>query len=713
MDSKETKKGAVEPRAAKKIKKTESAASAAPPRADTTKKTEPTASAAPPRAATTNSIPLSFLNTTTAKLATFEVCMTNGHYEEYSYKWDGQDRKTKVFRNILVSVDDNSQYCIGEVRKEKGRPADVVESAMETYKDGCKFRLSMVDIKIKDKPQYNHASHKIIVDLHNTKATKLLHDATVHAPMPSITCAECVGFNQYQAFDITALISNVSDPRSVQGRRHVRELTLLDGSTDASTDSVTPPIICPKVSVFYDKNMQGEDPAFMQAIVENVGKPTPFHFYGLTAQSTNNGMKIATSIPWYKIMVANGPRADKLIAEHTTTLAAYQNTNVRTLEHTWTPEDRDGAGDESLNDQEGQDTFCALLNDMSTPTGIASLDDKPSVWQLNWAFATIVPGNILTSKGDKIWLKIMLRDISGSVEVRMNEKHALELSGCKDKDHFIQSFNDGDPLFPSVLSIKVARKVKVLQPGDEEPLTQTGDVEPLTQTFVNYTVLAVSAQNVGLPRTEPSKELIGIMKSFSALSSAILPASPLMMMPPKVYPLMVQYPMDDLRPQPCQKVWMLLKATRKSTCTDEEPYLVTTEEVENAIGLDEDTSTAQKFQLMSMCNKDNRSSLMLTPSHGKHVFALAVITAMKDNTLFAESVETIQQSDKDSLAMTMRQEITLAVSLMKHAATGNVTTWTDTMSPLGSKRCRELSKSPTGPELEAFEAQPTKVPRTS
>ena len=192
-----------------------------------------------------------------------------------------------------------------------------------------------------------------------------------------------------------------------------------------------------------------------------------------------------------------------------------------------------------------------------------------------------------------------------------------------------------------------------------------------------------------------------------------------MLTPSKLYPLVVQYPIEDLPPQPCQKIWTLIKARKKSKCTDQPPYRVTTEDVEDVLDILGDaverdtasTKTKNKHSMVTMCNKDNRSSLMLTPSHGKHVFALVVVTAIKDATVFAENVELLQQKEKDDLAMTMRQEMTLAVRLMEHAASGHNTPWSETTSPLVAQRWRQLCRSPTGPELEALHVQMSKKAR--
>ena len=182
--------------------------------------------------------------------------------------------------------------------------------------------------------------------------------------------------------------------------------------------------------------------------------------------------------------------------------------------------------------------------------------------------------------------------------------------------------------------------------------------------------------------------LIGMLRASVTLSSAILPASLALAMPSKLYPLLVQYPVPDLPPQLCAKSWVLMKATKKSKCTEEPPYNVTTNDVEDALEETEretaSQDTTKTYNMITMCNKNNRSSLMLTPSHGKHVYALDIITAIHENTLYAENVEALQRDEKDQLAKAIRQEMTLATHLIKHACAGQTAQWDETTSPIAS-----------------------------
>ena len=93
---------------------------------------------------------------------------------------------------------------------------------------------------------------------------------------------------------------------------------------------------------------------------------------------------------------------------------------------------------------------------------------------------------------------------------------------------------------------------------------------------------------------------------------------------------------------------------------------------------------------------------MLAPSHGKHVYALVVITAIRDDTVYAAIVESVQRDEKEQLAKAIRQEMTLATRFMQHTIGGKTTPWDETTSPLASSRCRVLGRGPTGPELDAL-----------
>ena len=77
--------------------------------------------------------------------------------EEYSYTWEGHQRKGKFFKCTLVWIPDNTQYCYAEIRKTRGSPADIFEKAVDTYRDGFRFRMSKVALNGQTRLEYNNA----------------------------------------------------------------------------------------------------------------------------------------------------------------------------------------------------------------------------------------------------------------------------------------------------------------------------------------------------------------------------------------------------------------------------------------------------------------------------------------------------------------------------------------------------------------------------
>ena len=403
----------------------------------------------------------------------------------------------------------------------------------------------------------------------------------------------------------------------------------------------------------------------------------------------------------YFITPATGTRAEALVRDQEAILATKETTTVRTLERKWEP------SNETFVGEPGKETFCAHLADMAKPTGISALDDKPTLWQTNWVFPTLEPGTIINERGS-LWLTVALEDLTGQTAVTMDEKTARSLSGHEDRCAFLQAVSDGDPVFPTVLSAKNVRKLKTVTQEDSTSVRQE-------TTFVNNHIIEVSRQDTDVSRTDSCLFLIDILRTSAAMSSAILPVSLRMVVPSKLYPLVVQYPLPDVPAQPCKQIWALIKATKKSTCTDKSPYQVITDDVEDVLDTSEAACTPpakETYKMITMCNNDNRSTLMLTPSHGKHVYALAVITAVHGNTLYAENVEALQRDEKEHLAKAIRREMTLVTRLLQHTSSSKGAVWDETTSPIASSRCRVLGKSPTGPELDVMDINVAKKART-
>ena len=136
-----------------------------------------------PEAASKLDTPLLHLNSRTGPLAMWDVAVSLVRKEDYEYNWDGKPRKGQVFRCYLVSVLDPTKYCYGEVRKEKGVQANVLDKAESTFKDGLLFRISQVELSSKSKPEHNSSTHKVCVNLHKTTIVALMQPSQKVMPL--------------------------------------------------------------------------------------------------------------------------------------------------------------------------------------------------------------------------------------------------------------------------------------------------------------------------------------------------------------------------------------------------------------------------------------------------------------------------------------------------------------------------------------------------
>ena len=693
---------------------------------DAGKGTAATSAAAPRATAANPATPMIQLSPQNAKRGMWEIEIAVPRLETYSYDWQGVSRTTEVFRCDLVSTSAPTFYCLGEVKKTKEQKKAHVD-ALEKFKAGLKFRLSKAVLNAESKAEYNSTTHKVTVNLLASHLDPLLQGPVAFKPEPTTTCADCVKIRKFQHFDITALIKRVSEPRNSKNGQLVRDFFLLDGSVEhpaeahgsvessAAPGGVEPPaekLVQPKVAVFYKPDRK-EDPPYIKDAVENAGKPVPYHFFGLQAQFKESakskrtavptdGHEISTAITWHAIMKADGAKAEQLKAIGAELLESTQQ--VLTLEKPWAP------NVDHVTEELGHDTFAAHLAQLANVTGIPALDADTTVWQGNWLFPS-VPGDVLTTDdGARLFPAILFQDVSGAFTARVAEKAALTLSNLPDKETFLQAISDGDPVFPTIVSTKVVRK---LVTEGKDTAETTDNAQPLV---VYLNVVDAAPQTFENGRTAAALTLIPLLRSFSGLTSAILPATLSMTKSSSIYPLMVQYPCEGMSAQPCSKVWLVIKATKKSQCTEEPPYTVTTEGVEDGTELDTDeASNAPPVTktLVTMCGQNNRSAFLINPVRGKPLHALVVVTAMKGDTIYADSIEIIQtEVDRKELVASMQKEISLAIDLLHRASSDSKATWSDATSPLASGRCKRLGRSPTDVDLESFTTPNAKKPKS-
>ena len=172
------------------------------------------------------------------------------------------------------------------------------------------------------------------------------------------------------------------------------------------------------------------------------------------------------------------------------------------------------------------ETFCGHVESRQTFTGIDALDTELTLWQINWVFPSLLGDSHVTEDGGRLWLQMFLQVVSGSFKARMGEKCALELAQIESKEKFLAATEESDPIFPTIISVKVARQVKTLQGRDNQTFLQIVGAQP--QTYSD-------------PRTASSLQLIPLLWSFTGLSSGVLPGTLDSLRTSPLYPIGVQY----------------------------------------------------------------------------------------------------------------------------------------------------------------------------
>ena len=202
---------------------------------------------APPQA----KLPLSMLTPKNGKLGAWEVCIAWPLLHKGKWKDpQGVEKPFTRFECVLVSLHDPTQYCLGEVRAARSRSLSP-EQAEAKFQDKLCFRISDVMFN-QGKPEFNYCSHHAVVNLTTTKLERMLQPAHSPRPQPDIDCADCLALQRFQAFSITALVHEVSDPRPVDKDRVVRDVVICDGSKipRRDADTLVEAIVKPTLQIF-------------------------------------------------------------------------------------------------------------------------------------------------------------------------------------------------------------------------------------------------------------------------------------------------------------------------------------------------------------------------------------------------------------------------------------------------------------------------------
>ena len=172
-----------------------------------------------------------------AKISTFKVIVCNPWKDTYEYQWEGKARETTVWRCVLVSADDPTEYCNGEY-KLTAKAKSGFEKHVKNYGHGTTLVMKAVSLVADAKTQYNSCSVRVTVNMASTTLSKGLENRSAVQPVLKTSVAKTTQLQQDQNFDLTALILSRSQDRNGGDGRKAFSLELTDGSRDEASCKV-------------------------------------------------------------------------------------------------------------------------------------------------------------------------------------------------------------------------------------------------------------------------------------------------------------------------------------------------------------------------------------------------------------------------------------------------------------------------------------------
>ena len=658
-----------------------------------------------------------------ARIGQFKLSVFHPWEDKYVYNWGGAERQASSFKCLLIDVDDPTCYCHTEYKKS-GKNSQNYEFAMKKFnKEGAVFIMKQIGLVKQSKSAYLSAPKRDVVDLALTTATAVvgLGQARVVQPCPPGTVGEKLHLKQDQRFDLTALIKTISPARDAGPERRCFDVELIDGSTNEAKDKTQ----VMKITLFQPKKSDIEEQC--RRYMDQRLPVTLLQMYG--SKSANGEYSFQSAFKGWRMMQASAeqPGADKakilvdkahaLLLEDTESFATkiYEQKAYALLP--------------------GKETTVMLYLSLPNETsGIEDLDQEESLWQINWVHVhePATQQDIYNKKGDRLWFPVTFRDATMQHTLWIQEKAALQLSGCDNASEFAEKHTAGKLWFPLICSLKIVRRRSVAQPaGHPEPPggRATGDYDGI--------IVEAAEQDLKQTPTSSSLVLINMLASRMDAVDVFMPAALHMLRKSELYSMCVQFepqelPHDmsrDLTPLPpqpllraCNKVFCLVQATSGGEVLKigSEGFKLITKGVSDVLTSSAAQPAPGVYTLTAFCTVDNLQDFKLDPPRGsKSQYALIVVSDIVPGSSVKEPTNIIV----DSLMLLHRDEAALVEDSMAKmlyyvAAATEISLrkrkqdWSDSFSPAKAQRCRSISRHPTGEVLPHYTPDKRKTDAT-
>ena len=620
------------------------------------------------------------LNAASARIAEFAVKVCYPKVIQYQFVQNGQQKLAQYFSCRLTSGTEHD-YCEGCVRGSK----EQVQSAAESFKYGMIFKMKKVVLSQKVPTTYISADLKVVVDMQKTS-----FDAACKTSNLAETCVskrtvkDVLEITSQMSFDLTAFVRSASDPKSVQLKSgqaaEVVEVTVADGSRNEEGS-----LLCLTISI-WAKALAAEIKAQENSIVS---------FMGLMAVPApdRGAVRVKNGDATFIIAASDGLQKSSRVQRLQTEMAATLATDAQ-LESIgeFVPKQLpfDVAAEPALL------TTCHLLESMADDLKLGA--GTAQLFQLNGVHLQVpTDDNVLTKDGKRIWFTARAFDYSGTTIVGVSQEAALELSGCADKDAFLQQVASNQVQFPVLSTVRVVRSIRDLKSTSTARPAASQEVVAASESadkVVNAVVMKAAHYSIEQLPSKAVHDLTDLLSCTSAATDGLLPCQLQHVSLSSHYGFQIAY---GEQKRTCTRALALLKSTEKSvTAAVGSGFRVTTKNVQDA----GDAANTSVYTVSGYCLLDNVTEYKLDPAKGgrnPHRLVLAVVTGKIDDEFVVEQLWHLDPSQEATALEHFAALLAAAARVqggMLSGAMKRKVEWTKS-TPLDTRKCRSLARYPT------------------
>ena len=474
------------------------------------------------------------------------------------------------------------------------------------------------------------------------------------------------------------------------GQRMIVDVAIRDASGEAGASGC-------KFTLFFAKDAAGQKA--LRDLYECSENHTPASFFGLTCYKRDGKATLQPSLDrfWWE-PCTEGEKAEKL-ESGAGALLARQGEEVTTVADISAFEPT-----EAVDYVTPAATFsvCYLLRATlrAGPALMPGTEGDAKLFQLNHVRVLEPrPGDeLLTKDESRLFVAVRLVDYTGTIEVRMREKAALELGDCEDRDSFVEEAKKGALRFPILASVRINIRKRadgqelnaVIVEGAEQDLTIGAALPNASMSFLGELLKALPPDDDRMV-VAPASQV-----SVSPHAGMVVGASAAKQMPASCVLTLVAHVgksrVDDLpggHRIVSSNCWSIPFGTRE----------------EVAEGAPEYADNKPDTNLSSFCTMDNVQYYSLSSRQGRDpVYALLVISsvavAAEKRTFMVDKIRIIP--DKSSVASylpLLSKLNTLSMGLECEGTNARTPPWKEDQTPYSAKKARTLSEYPSGDSL--------------